>query len=293
MSEINRNDPCPCGSGLKYKKCCMNKMTSYAERQLSETYFRKYRIKLKTPEDILHMKEAGKLVVDTLKLCESSIKPGMTTEDINTIVHEYTIKHGATPAPLNYHGFPKSVCTSINDVICHGIPSTKDILKEGDIVNVDVTSILHGYHADANMTFLVGNCSDDAKKIVNVARESLKRALTVVKPGKRIGDIGYAIQEYAEGQGCSVVRDYIGHGIGRGFHEAPEVPHYGRKNTGIELIPGMVFTIEPMINLGEPYSRVLSDNWTAVTTDGSLSAQFEQTILVTDSGYEVLTPYEL
>ena len=293
MTEINRNDPCPCGSGLKYKKCCMNKMTSYAERQLSETYFRKYRIKLKTPEDILHMKEAGKLVVDTLKLCEQSIKPGMTTEDINTLVHEYTIKHGATPAPLNYHGFPKSVCTSINDVICHGIPSTKDILKEGDIVNVDVTSILHGYHADANMTFLVGNCSDDAKKIVNVARESLKRALTVVKPGKRIGDIGYAIQEYAEGQGCSVVRDYIGHGIGRGFHEAPEVPHYGRKNTGIELIPGMVFTIEPMINLGEPYSRVLSDNWTAVTTDGSLSAQFEQTILVTDSGYEVITPYDL
>ena len=293
MSEINRNDPCPCGSGLKYKKCCMNKMTSYAERQLSETYFRKYRIKLKTPEDILHIKEAGKLVVDTLKLCEKSIKPGMTTDEINTLVHEYTIKHGATPAPLNYHGFPKSVCTSINDVICHGIPSTKDILKEGDIVNVDVTSILHGYHADANMTFLVGNCSDDAKKIVNVARESLKRALTVVKPGKRIGDIGYAIQEYAEGQGCSVVRDYIGHGIGRGFHEAPEVPHYGRKNTGIELIPGMVFTIEPMINLGEPYSRVLSDNWTAVTTDGSLSAQFEQTILVTDSGYEVLTPYDL
>ena len=293
MSEINRNDPCPCGSGLKYKKCCMNKMTSYAERQLSETYFRKYRIKLKTPEDILHIKEAGKLVVDTLKLCEASIKPGMTTEEINTIVHEYTIKHGATPAPLNYHGFPKSVCTSINDVICHGIPSNKDILKEGDIVNVDVTSILHGYHADANMTFFVGKCSDDAKKIVNVARESLKRALTVVKPGNKIGDIGYAIQEYAEGQGCSVVRDYIGHGIGRGFHEAPEVPHYGRKNTGIELVPGMVFTIEPMINLGEPYSRVLSDNWTAVTTDGSLSAQFEQTILVTDTGYEVLTPYDL
>ena len=293
MSEINRNDPCPCGSGLKYKKCCMNKMTSYAERQLSETYFRKYRIKLKTPEDILHMKEAGKLVVDTLKLCESSIKPGMTTEDINTIVHEYTIKHGATPAPLNYHGFPKSVCTSVNDVICHGIPSDKVILKEGDIVNVDVTSILHGYHADANMTFFVGKCSEEAHKIVNVARESLKRALTVVKPGKRIGDIGYTIQEYAESQGCSVVRDYIGHGIGRGFHEAPEVPHYGRKNTGIELIPGMVFTIEPMINLGEPYSRVLADNWTAVTTDGSLSAQFEQTILVTDSGYEVLTPYDL
>ena len=292
MIHINRNDPCPCGSGLKYKKCCMNKITSYAEKQLSETYFRRYRIKLKTPEDILGIKEAGKLVVDTLKLCEASIKPGMTTDDINTLVHEYTINHGAVPAPLNYHGFPKSVCTSVNDVICHGIPSDRKLL-EGDIVNVDVTSILHGYHADANMTFFVGECSEDAKKIVNVARESLKRALTVVKPGKRIGDIGYTIQEYAEGQGCSVVRDYIGHGIGRGFHEAPEVPHYGRKNTGIELVPGMVFTIEPMINLGEPYSRVLSDNWTAVTTDGSLSAQFEQTILVTDTGYEVLTPYEL
>ncbi|MBP5470972.1 MAG: type I methionyl aminopeptidase [Candidatus Riflebacteria bacterium] len=292
MIQINRNDPCPCGSGLKYKKCCMNKMTSYAEKQLTESYFRRYRIKLKTPEDILGIKEAGKLVVDTLKLCEASIKPGMTTDEINTLVHEYTINHGAVPAPLNYHGFPKSVCTSVNDVICHGIPSDRKLL-EGDIVNVDVTSILHGYHADANMTFLVGECSDDAKKIVNVARESLKRALTVVKPGKKIGDIGYTIQEYAEGQGCSVVRDYIGHGIGRGFHEAPEVPHYGRKNTGIELVPGMVFTIEPMINLGEPYSRVLSDNWTAVTTDGSLSAQFEQTILVTDTGYEVLTPYDL
>lgn len=293
MNHINRNDPCPCGSGLKYKKCCMNKMASYSERQLSETYFRKYRIKLKTPEDIAAIKETGKLVVDTLKLCEASIKPGMTTEDINTLVHEYTVSHGATPAPLHYHGFPKSVCTSVNDVICHGIPSNKVILKEGDIINVDVTSILHGYHADANMTFFVGNCSDEAKKIVRVAKESLKRGLTVVKPGNKIGDIGYTIQQYAEGEGCSVVRDYIGHGIGKAFHEQPEVPHYGRKNTGIELIPGMVFTIEPMINLGDPYSRVLSDDWTAVTTDGSLSAQFEQTVLVTDTGYEVLTPYDL
>ena len=279
MIHINRNDPCPCGSGLKYKKCCMNKMTSYAEKQLSETYFRRYRIKLKTPEDILGIKEAGKLVVDTLKLCEASIKPGMTTDDINTLVHEYTINHGAVPAPLNYHGFPKSVCTSVNDVICHGIPSDRKLL-EGDIVNVDVTSILRGYHADANMTFFVGECSEDAKKIVNVARESLKRALTVVKPGKRIGDIGYTIQEYAEGQGCSVVRDYIGHGIGRGFHEAPEVPHYGRKNTGIELVPGMVFTIEPMINLGTYRVKILSDGWTTVTTDGAPSAHFENTIVI-------------
>ncbi len=289
MSEINRNDPCPCGSGLKYKKCCMNKMTSYAERQLSETYFRKYRIKLKTPEDILHIKEAGKLVVDTLKLCEKSIKPGMTTDEINTLVHEYTIKHGATPAPLNYHGFPKSVCTSINDVICHGIPSDRKLV-EGDIVNVDVTSILHGYHADANMTFFVGECSDDAKKIVNVARESLKRALTVVKPGKRIGDIGYTIQEYAEGQGCSVVRDYIGHGIGRGFHEAPEVPHYGRKNTGIELVPGMVFTIEPMINEGRKNITIDDkDGWTVRTIDNKLSAQWEHTLVVTEDGVEILS----
>ena len=292
MEKINRNDPCPCGSGLKYKKCCMNKISSYEEKKLAETYFRRYKIKLKTPEDIVGIKTAGKLVVDTLKLVESKIVPGMTTDDINTLVHEYTINHGAIPAPLNYHGFPKSVCTSVNDVICHGIPSERKLL-EGDIVNVDVTSILNGYYADANMTFFVGECSEDAKKIVSVARNSLKRALEVVKPGNKIGDIGYAIQEYAEGQGCSVVREYIGHGIGRGFHEAPEVPHYGRKNTGIELVPGMVFTIEPMINLGEPYSRVLKDDWTAVTVDGSLSAQFEQTLVVTENGYEVLTPYEL
>ena len=292
MEKINRNDPCPCGSGLKYKKCCMNKISSYEEKKLAETYFRRYKIKLKTPEDIVGIKTAGKLVVDTLKLVESKIVPGMTTDDINTLVHEYTINHGAIPAPLNYHGFPKSVCTSVNDVICHGIPSERKLL-EGDIVNVDVTSILNGYYADANMTFFVGECSEDAKKIVSVARNSLKRALEVVKPGNKIGDIGCAIQEYAEGQGCSVVREYIGHGIGRGFHEAPEVPHYGRKNTGIELVPGMVFTIEPMINLGEPYSRVLKDDWTAVTVDGSLSAQFEQTLVVTENGYEVLTPYEL
>lgn len=270
----------------------MSKTVSCSERQLYETYFRRYRIKLKTPADIIGIKEAGKLVVNTLKLCGDSIKPGMTTNDINDLVHEYTISHGATPAPLNYHGFPKSVCTSVNEVVCHGIPSERKLV-EGDIVNVDVTSVLHGYYADANMTFLVGECSDKAKKIVNVARESLKRGLTAVKPGNRIGDIGYAIQEYAESQGCSVVRDYIGHGIGRGFHEAPEVPHYGRKHTGIELVPGMVFTVEPMINLGGPYTRVLKDNWTAVTTDGSLSAQFEQTLVVTETGYEILTPYEL
>ncbi len=293
MLRINRNDPCPCGSGLKYKKCCMNKLSSFSEKELADTYFRKYRIRLKTPQDIKGIKEAGKLVVDTLYLCGEKIKPGMTTEDINTLVHEYTVSHGGIPAPLNYRGFPKSVCTSVNDVICHGIPSKDTILKEGDIVNVDITTILHGYHADANMTFFVGECSDDAKKIVRVARESLKRAIPVVKPGNRIGDIGYTIQKYAEGEGCSVVRDYIGHGIGKNFHEEPEVPHYGKRNTGIELVPGMVFTIEPMINLGDPYSRVLNDDWTAVTTDGSLSAQFEQTILVTDTGYEVLTPYEL
>jgi methionyl aminopeptidase len=166
-------------------------------------------------------------------------------------------------------------------------------LNEGDIVNVDVTSILNGYYADANMTFFVGQCGDDAQKIVEVARESLKRALAVVKPDNTLGDVGWAIQEYAEGQGCSVVREFIGHGIGKVFHEPPDVPHFGKPKTGITLVPGMVFTVEPMVNLGKRFLRVLDDEWTAVTRDGSLSAQFEQTIVVTEDGYESLTPYEL
>jgi len=287
--KIGRNEPCPCGSGLKFKKCCLNKKEGIP---VKDYYYNKYRIQLKAERDIERIRGVGQLVVDTLDLVESAIKPGLTTEAINTLVHDFTIQNNATPAPLNYRGFPKSVCVSVNEVICHGIPG-KRVLLSGDIVNVDVTSVRDGYYADANKSFFVGTPGNDAKKIVAVARECLKRGTEMVKPGNTVGGIGWAIQDYAEAQGCSVVREFVGHGVGFDFHEAPQVPHYGKKGNGIVLIPGMVFTIEPMINLGKKDLRVLQDNWTAVTRDGSLSAQFEQTILVTEDGYESLTPYDL
>ncbi|MBN1626757.1 MAG: type I methionyl aminopeptidase [Deltaproteobacteria bacterium] len=290
-----RNDPCPCGSGLKYKNCCMGKdipIRPKVTQDIIETYLKKYNIRLKNEKDIEGIRRAGRLTVDTLDLVERHIKPGVKTDDINTLVHEFTIKNGAIPAPLNYRGYPKSVCVSVNDVICHGIPG-ESILKDGDIVNIDVTPILNGYYADANKTFFVGTPSEGAKKIVSVARESLKAGLSMSKPGNRLGDIGWAIQRYAEARGCSVVREFVGHGVGLDFHEAPQVPHYGVQGRGIVLIPGMVFTIEPMINLGKKELHILPDRWTAVTNDGSLSAQFEQTILITENGYECLTPYDL
>jgi methionyl aminopeptidase len=287
--KVGRNDPCPCGSGLKYKKCCLDKNPA-PDRDIEELYSSKYGIRLKKERDIEGIRKAGRLVLETLDLVESKIRPGLITDEINTLVHEFTIKHGATPAPLNYRGFPKSVCVSANEIICHGIPGSR-VLKDGDIVNIDITSILDGYYADANKTFFVGTPGADARKIVDIARECLIRGLAMVKPGNTIGDIGWAIQTYAEGEGCSVVREFVGHGVGFDFHEAPQVPHFGRRGTGIALVPGMVFTVEPMINLGQKELKILDDNWTAVTKDGSLSAQFEQTILVTESGVESLTPY--
>lgn len=289
--KVGRNDACPCGSGLKFKKCCMMK-SSFSTGNMNENYLRKYNIHLKGKADIAEMKRAGKLAVDTLRLVELHIKPGLKTDDINTLVHEFTINNGATPAPLNYRGFPKSVCVSVNEVICHGIPGER-VLEDGDIVNIDVTPILNGYYADASKTFFVGTPSPDAKKIVNVARESLRAGISMIRPGMRVGDIGWAIQNYAEGQGCSVVREFVGHGVGSEFHEAPQIPHYGVKGRGIILVPGMVFTVEPMINLGRKELHILDDRWTAVTNDGSLSAQFEQTFHVTEKGFESLTPYSL
>jgi methionyl aminopeptidase len=291
QGKTGRNDLCPCGSGEKYKKCCMVKKKRTSE-PIETLYYNQYKIRLKKENDIQYLRRAGRLVVDTLDLVESAIRPGLTTDEINSIVHDHTIKNNAIPAPLNYKGFPKSVCTSVNDVICHGIPG-KRVLNDGDIINVDVTSILDGYFADANRTFFVGTPGEDAKKIVHVARQSLKEAIAMVKPGNRIGDIGWAIQQYAEDQGCSVVREFVGHGVGFEFHEPPQVPHFGRKGEGIQLVSGMVFTIEPMINLGDYRLRILDDKWTAITADGCLTAQFEQTILVTDDGYESLTPYHL
>jgi methionyl aminopeptidase len=288
--KVGRNDPCPCGSGLKYKRCCLGKPDSESQ-DLKALYFQQYRIHLKTKEDIEGIRRAGRLVLQTLDLVEEKITPGMSTDEINSLVHEFTVKNGATPAPLNYRGFPKSVCVSVNEVICHGIPGAR-ILNEGDIVNVDVTSVLKRYYADASKTFFVGTPGPDAQKIVKVARHCLELGMEQVRPGNTVGDIGWAIQAYAEGQGCSVVREFVGHGVGLEFHEPPQIPHYGRKGEGICLVPGMVFTIEPMINLGDRRLRILDDKWTAVTADGSLSAQFEQTILVTEGGFESLTPFD-
>jgi len=289
--KVGRNDPCPCGSGLKYKKCCYGSKAP-EKGTLAEIYMKKYNIRLKQKRDIAGIRRAGRLAIETLDLVEARLEPGITTEMINTWVHEFTIKSGAVPAPLNYRGFPKSVCVSVNEVICHGIPGER-VLAAGDIVNVDVTPILDGYYADANKTFFVGDPGPDARKIVNVARNSLKAGMAAVRPGSTVGDIGWAIQSYAEGKGCSVVREFVGHGVGFAFHEAPQIFHYGRKGEGIALVPGMVFTIEPMINLGRRYLTVLDDNWTAVTRDGSLSAQFEQTVWVTANGVESLTPFDL
>lgn len=290
-AKIGRNDPCPCGSKKKYKRCCgkTGKINGSTDKI---QYARQHRIKLKTAADIEMIRRAGHLALETLDKVEAMIQPGITTDDINTVVHELTLAGGAIPAPLNYRGFPKSVCVSVNDVICHGIPGPRE-LKEGDIVNVDVTPILNGYYADANKMFFVGTPDRDAKKIVRIARQCLKAGIGMVQPGNTIGDIGWAIQELAEGEGCSVVREFVGHGVGLDFHEPPQVPHFGQRQTGVHLVPGMVFTIEPMINLGERHLKILEDQWTAITADGSLSAQFEQTVVVTETGVESLTPFEL
>jgi methionyl aminopeptidase len=249
------------------------------------------RIEIMSAKDLEKMRAACQLAADTLLMVGEQLRAGMTTDDINTLVHEYTLAQGARPSPLGYHGFPKSVCTSVNEVVCHGIPGPR-LLNEGDIVNVDVTSYLpakDGFHGDTSATFYIGEPSEAAKKVVEVARQSLELGIAQVKDGARLGDIGAAIQEYAEAAGCSVVRDYVGHGIGRQFHTAPQVAHYGTRGAGKRVKSGMVFTIEPMINLGDYHCEVLDDRWTVLTADRSLSAQFEHTIVVTQSGCEVLT----
>lgn len=255
-------------------------------------HFRPATVHVKTAREIDIMRQAGQLAAETLVAVADLIRPGITTDEINAFVHADTLKRGARPAPLNYLGFPKSVCTSVNEVVCHGIPGAER-LADGDIINVDVTHIFKGYHGDTSATFYVGEPSEDAKKITEIARKCLDLGIAEVRPGARLGDIGAAIQEFAEGQGCSVVTDFVGHGIGRKFHEEPKVLHVGTRGRGIRLKSGMTFTIEPMINLGVPDVEILGDEWTAVTADGRLSAQFEHTILVTDSGCEILTRREV
>lgn len=249
-------------------------------------------VDLKSARDIEKLRVAGKLAAQLLVYLEPFIKPGITTEEIDRLTDEWTTRHGAVSAPFGYKGFPKHVCTSVNQVICHGIPNKKQILKDGDIINIDVTPILDGYYGDTSKTFLVGNASQKARSLVATTCECLMLGIAEVKPGARVGDIGAAIQAHAESRGFSVVRDFVGHGIGRIFHTEPSIPHYGLRGKGLRLRPGMVFTIEPMINEGTWEAVVLSDGWTAVTKDGKLSAQFEHTVAVTETGVEILTRLE-
>jgi methionyl aminopeptidase len=248
-------------------------------------------ITLLSKREIEQMRKAGALAAQLLEYLEPFVQPGVSTQKLNDLAEEWTQKHGAVSAPLGYHGFPKSICTSINHVVCHGIPHEKQVLKEGDIINIDVTPILDGYYGDTSKTYCVGEVSPVAKKLVEVTEKCLYLAIAEVKPGNRIGDIGAAIQEYAEAEGFSVVRDFVGHGIGKIFHTAPQVPHYGTRGKGKKLRPGMVFTIEPMINEGGWETKILEDGWTAITIDGKLSAQFEHTLAVTETGVEILTKY--
>jgi len=246
-------------------------------------------IVLLSSREIDKMRQAGQLAAELLAYLEPLVKPGINTLELNDAAEEWTQRHGAKSAPLGYHGFPKSICTSVNEVVCHGIPNAKQILQEGDIINIDVTPVVDGYHGDTSKTFIVGKPSPLARQLVEVTEECMMRGIAVVKPGARIGDIGAAIQSYAEAQGFSVVRDFVGHGISRIFHTAPQVPHYGTAGKGRKLRPGMVFTIEPMINEGVYDVEVMDDKWTAKTQDRKLSAQFEHTVAVTKDGVEILT----
>ncbi len=247
-------------------------------------------VSLKTDEEIAKMRIAGKLAADVLMMIGDFVKAGVTTEELDKRCHDFIVNvQQAIPAPLNYRGFPKSICTSVNHVVCHGIPSDKKILKNGDIINIDVTVIKDGYHGDTSKMFIVGEGSILAERLVRVTQECLYKSLALVKPGARLGDLGAAIQKHAEANRFSVVRDYCGHGIGLVFHEEPQVVHYGKVGEGMVLQAGMTFTIEPMINAGTYHTKMLPDKWTAVTKDHKLSAQWEHTILVTPTGVEVLT----
>ena len=246
-------------------------------------------IKIHTPEDFAGMRASGKLAAETLDMIAEHVKPGVTTDALDKMCHDFIVAHGAQPAPLNYRGFPKSICTSVNHVVCHGIPGDK-VLKNGDIVNIDVTTILNGWYGDTSRMFSVGDkVPVKAQRLIDITYEAMWRGIKAVKPGATVGDIGHAIQAYAEGERCSVVRDFCGHGLGRVFHDAPNIMHFGAKGKGPKLEEGMFFTIEPMINLGRFDVKILSDGWTAVTKDRSLSAQFEHSLAVTADGYEVFT----
>lgn len=286
---LSRNDKCWCGSGLKYKKCHLD-FDNKLETLKNQGCVVPTRNLIKSKEQIEGIRKSAKINNGLLDLVSENIKEGMTTEEIDKLAYEFTITHGGIPATLNYDGFPKSICTSINDEVCHGIPSEDVILKNGDIINVDATTILNGYYSDASRMFMIGQVSNEARKIVEITKECLNKGIEAVKPWGFLGDIGAAIQEYAESNGYSVVRDFGGHGVGLNIHEDPFVFHIGTRGTDMILAPGMVFTIEPMINGGSHEIFIDEDNgWTASTADGSLSAQWEHTILVTEGGIEIIS----
>ena len=245
-------------------------------------------IKLHSPDDFAGMRKAGALAAVALDLLVEHVRPGVTTEALDALIFDFAMAHHAYPAPLGYRGYRKSICTSINHVVCHGIPDRRP-LKDGDVLNIDVTLIVDGWHGDSSRMYLVGEVPRRAQRLVEVTYEAMMRGISVIRPGATTGDIGAAIQEYAEAERCSVVRDFCGHGLGRLFHDEPNILHYGRRGEGIVLKPGMFFTVEPMINLGRPHVKVLADGWTAVTRDRSLSAQFEHTVGVTETGVEIFT----
>ena len=249
-------------------------------------------VTIKSPQEIEKMREAGRLAADVLAMIKEHVKPGATTEDLDKLCHDFIVEQQkAIPANLGYRGFPKTICTSVNNVICHGIPSATKVLKAGDIVNIDVTVIKDGFHGDTSRMYFVGEPSVLAKRLVETTREAMWRGIKSVRPGATLGDIGHAIQTYVESNRFSVVREYCGHGIGRIYHEDPQVLHYGRPGDGLVLKKGMTFTIEPMVNAGARHTRLLPDGWTVVTKDHSLSAQWEHTVAVTADGFEILTPW--
>ena len=321
QKNLGRNDPCWCGSGRKLKKCHMTGQPAIPQPTIPQTVAsqtvasqtvasqsaaprtakpkavadpwpkkgrRGREILIKTPEQIEGIRQAGRLASQLLDMLAERIEPGVTTGQIDDWVREATLAAGAVSAPLNYKGFPKSLCTSINEVVCHGIPG-EQALKEGDIINLDVTPILNGFYGDTSRMYLVGKVSPEAEKLCRITKECMELGIAQVRPGGTVGDIGHAIQVHAEKHGYSVVWEFVGHGTGIYFHEPPQIPHFGRRGHGHRLLPGMVFTIEPMINIGKAEVEILPDGWTALTRDRELSAQWEHTLAVTDEGVDVLT----
>lgn len=299
------NAPCWCGSGRKFKRChkgayeplrpgAVSPMRTVPPGILAPGYAatgevaRRPEPRVKSPEVIVRMRRAGRAAAEVLAEVGASVAPGVTTDELDQLTHEACTARGGYPSPLNYRGYPKSVCTSVNEVICHGIPDDR-ALRDGDIVNVDVTIFLDGVHGDTNATFPVGRIDPDTRRLVEVTRECLERGIAAVVPGRPISDIGRAIEEHASHHGFGVVRDFVGHGIGEQFHTDLQIPHYHEPSATTVMEPGMVFTVEPMISMGDPRVRMWNDGWTAVTVDGSRTAQFEHTLLVTDDGREVLT----